>query len=473
MGSLVGIDLGTSACKVTVVRDDLSVVSVRSNPYPIDSPHPGWAEQDQDAWWEITRDTISRGMGAAGVRDDYSTVSFTGQMNGLVLLGSDGRVLRPPIMWCDHRANREVDELEDLIPEYSSIVGFDPFPAFTLPQLLWVKRNEPETFRRCVNILVPKDYLRYRATGTMATDWTDASGTGAFDTNTREWSTLILDRCGVDRGILPNVVAPEHPAGDADALLDHTDSVVGIGDQFAEALAAGVVTAGSMSISLGTSANLLVSVSHPTEGAYCHAPRDQWLKLESVQSGGEAVAWFANTMCGGATAEAVLELAASSPPGASGVRFLPQLFGLRKERKEPIRAAFLGLGINSNLADMARAVVEGVAFELRRRFESGSWNANLDTLTLTGGGTRSELWCSIIGAVFNSQYRVGSRDAAFGAAMVAGLRNKWWLDYSDAPWADSNIVETDPIMANAYIDHFHDYCVKFDRVCEERDGDSE
>ena len=203
MDLLLGVDLGTTACKVTVVASDLAVSSVSSPPYPISAPHREWAEQDPRAWGAAVDTTIQRALDSVGAGlHDHVTLSITGQMHSLVLLDSDGNPARPAILWADRRATAECTMIENKVPNVAAITGNPPLPAFTLPQLLWVRRHEPDVLSRTSHVLLPKDYLRWRYTGRVVTDWTDASGTGMLDSATREWSTTILSALEIDLAAL-------------------------------------------------------------------------------------------------------------------------------------------------------------------------------------------------------------------------------------------------------------------------------
>ena len=259
MDLLVGIDLGTTACKATVVASDLTASTVTSPPYQISAPHRGWAEQDPLVWNTAVDATVERALQSVGAGPrDTLTVSITGQMHSLVLLDAEGKPARPAILWADRRATGECTMIEHHVPDVAAITGNPPLPAFTLPQLLWVRDHEPHVLSRTSNLLLPKDYLRWRYTGRVLTDWTDASGTGMLDSTTRQWSTAILSALDLDPALLPPVVDPVADGGAVERTpnpaLQAGRTAVGVGDQFAEALAAGLTHAGDMAIILGTSA---------------------------------------------------------------------------------------------------------------------------------------------------------------------------------------------------------------------------
>jgi xylulokinase len=358
-------------------------------------------------------------------------------MHSLVLMDGDGNPSRPAILWADRRATAECTMIENRVPNVAAITGNPPLPAFTLPQLLWVRRHEPDILSRTSNVLLPKDYLRWRYTGRVVTDWTDASGTGMLDSATREWSTAILSALEIDPGLLPPVADPIADGGaverSANPALQTARTAVGVGDQFAEALSAGLTHAGDMAIILGTSAVVLGVSDHPVPGSFCHAQPDLWLRLDSLHAGGKSLQWLRDIVAPGESLASFTSGAMSAPPGARDLLFLPFLMGERGARGGGAPGAFLGLTSEHGRDDLVRAVLEGVAFELRRLQQQRGTPLPTDVLTLKGGGAQNELWCQIVSGVFGIPYRTTHRDAAYGAAMTAGVSQGWWPSWQSVP----------------------------------------
>jgi xylulokinase len=447
MDLLLGVDLGTTACKVTVVASDLAASSISSPPYPISTPHRDWAEQDPRAWGEAVDTTVQYALDSVGAGPrDHVTLAITGQMHSLVLMDGDGNPSRPAILWADRRATAECTMIENRVPNVAAITGNPPLPAFTLPQLLWVRRHEPDILSRTSNVLLPKDYLRWRYTGRVVTDWTDASGTGMLDSATREWSTAILSALEIDPGLLPPVADPIADGGaverSANPALQTARTAVGVGDQFAEALSAGLTHAGDMAIILGTSAVVLGVSDHPVPGSFCHAQPDLWLRLDSLHAGGKSLQWLRDIVAPGQSLASFTSGAMSAPPGARDLLFLPFLMGERGARGGGAPGAFLGLTSEHGRDDLVRAVLEGVAFELRRLQQQRGTPLPTDVLTLKGGGAQNELWCQIVSGVFGIPYRTTHRDAAYGAAMTAGVSQGWWPSWQSVPALKDPINES-------------------------------
>jgi xylulokinase len=435
----MGIDLGTSSCKVTMISERHETTSISSKPYGVQTPRPGWSEQDPEMWWQVVVETVGAAQAIVGMSDgDDVVVGFTGQMHSLVLLDAQKQLVRPAILWSDKRSVSQCASLRQRLPEYASISGNEPIPAFTLPQLMWVRDNEPEAFRRARHAVVPKDYVRYRATGELSTDWTDASAMGMLDGRTREWSEEILVASSISRDLLPRVNAPHESVGEVRGLFPsgiNAHAVSGVGDQFAVALSAGVVEPGQLSITLGTSAAILGVSNHLVDGSFCHAPTDRWLRLDSLHSGGMSLTWFQRTFCPQLSFEDMFALAAPVEAGAGGLVFLPFLSGERSSLGSGRPAGFVGLRADHSIGHCVRAILEGITCQLRRM--SAGWDADLagaDTiLKLRGGGARSGLWAQIIASVFNMPTSTSRLDAAFGVAMTAGLADGWWDSYLSAP----------------------------------------
>jgi xylulokinase len=472
MDLLVGIDLGTTACKVTVVADDLTSTTVTSLPYPISSPHRGWAEQDPLAWGEAVDGTVQRALESVGVsRHDRLTVSITGQMHSLVLLDANGHPSRPAILWADRRATAECTMIENRIPDIAGLTGNPPLPAFTLPQLLWVRNHEPDVFSCASTVLLPKDYLRWRYTGRIATDWTDASGTGMLDSTTRDWSEPILSALEIDLDLLPSVADPVADGGVVQTavlpVLAGAKTAVGVGDQFAEALSAGLTRAGDMAIILGTSAVVLGVSDHLVPGSFCHAQSDLWLRLDSLHAGGKSMQWLRDVLAPGESLATFASAAGSAPPGAHNLLFLPFLMGERGARGGGAPGAFIGLTTEHTRGDLIRAVLEGVAFELRRLQQTRGTPLPTDVLTLKGGGAQNELWCRIISGVFGIPYRTTDRDAAYGAALTAGLSRGWWPDWQSVPGLSGLINESGLGDAEVLADRYRRYCTVVEALTQD------
>ena len=381
---VLGIDVGTSALKA-VALDVNGVVRARASvPYETIAPQPGWTEQRPDNWWQACRAAIV-GVGTQIPLGSVIAIGLTGQMHGSVFLDAEREVIRPAIMWNDQRTAAESDEIERVIgiERLIQITGSRSFTGFTAPKLLWLRRNGTIAYKRLHHLLLPKDYLRLMLTGELATDAGDASGTGLFDAGARAWSMEIVDALDLDADMLPRVYEGPEVTGRVVAgvaadlgLPAGVPVVAGGGDQQAGAIGAGAVRPGIAVTSIGTSAEVFAATDafRPDAAgrlhAMCHSAPGMWHSLGVMLSGGGSMSWLADAVApltGESPLAALFALAAGVPPGADGLLFLPYLRGERMPMNDPhARASFVGLTSEHTIAHKARAVMEGVAFNLRQ-----------------------------------------------------------------------------------------------------------
>jgi xylulokinase len=411
--ALVGLDVGTTAVKALVLSPDGEVVGRAEEGYELSIPRPGWAEQDPEDWVRAAETALDR----LEVTD--ATVGFTGQMHGLVALDAERVVLRPAILWNDQRTAAECAEIEERIglARLVELTGNRALPGFTAPKLLWVRRHEPEVYARIAHVLLPKDYVRLRLSGELATDVADASGTLLFDVAARRWSEEVLAALEVPADWLP-------PVGESTA-------VAGAGDQAAGALGVGVHEPGPVSVVIGTSGVVfapLAAYSPDPAGrahVFCHAAPGAWHAMGVMLSAAGSLQWFRNALAPDADYEQLDADAARWGPGAEGVTFLPYLAGERTPHADPgARAAFTGLSLRHDRGALVRAVLEGVAYGLRDSLELlRGLGCATDVGRVSGGGARSGLWLRIVASVLGLplQRTVVEEGAAYGAALLAGV----------------------------------------------------
>jgi xylulokinase len=252
--------------------------------------------------------------------------------------------------------------------------------------------------------------------------------------------------------------------GGASPALQKARTAVGVGDQFAEALSAGLTQAGDMAIILGTSAVVLGVSDHLVPGSFCHAQSDLWLRLDSLHAGGKSLQWLRDLLAPGESLASFTSVAMSAPPGARDLLFLPFLMGERGARGGGAPGAFVGLSTEHGRDDLVRAVLEGVAFELRRLQQKRGTPLPTDVLTLKGGGAQSELWCRIVSGVFGLPYRTTRRDAAYGAAMTAGVSVGWWPSWQSVPALNDPIDESGLADVAILSDRYARYCAVVDAL---------
>ncbi len=450
---VVGVDSSTTATKAVVVDRAGDVVSVGVDEYGYDTPHPGWSQQQPDLWWQATQRAVRSALAAAGVRgDEVGAVGLTGQMHGSVLLDSAGVPVRAALLWNDQRTAAQCDEIRRRVgsDRLVRLTGNDALTGFTAPKLLWVREHEPEVWARVAHVLLPKDYVRYSLTGALATDVADGSGTLLLDVPARRWSAEVLADLDLDPALLPALhEGPDvtgtvtEAAAAATGLAPGTPVVAGGGDQAATAVGVGAVTPQVGALSLGTSGVVFVPTDAPAvqpQGrvhAFCHAVPGTWHVMGVMLSAAGSLRWYRDTLAPGQPFDALVAEAASVPPGADGLRFLPYLTGERTPHADPdARGAFVGLTVRHTRAHLTRAVLEGVAFGLRDGLELmlAAGVPLPHELRVSGGGSKSPLWRQVVAdALGVPLVATGTAEgAAYGAAVLATVAAGWYPQVAQA-----------------------------------------
>lgn len=458
----MGIDVSTTATKAVLVDEAGRVAATGVAGYEFQTPHPLWSEQEPELWWEAARSAIESALTSAGATgEEVVAIGLTGQMHGLVLLDANNQVLRPAILWNDQRTSAECDEIRDRVgrERLIAVTGNDALAGFTAPKILWVRNNEPSLYGRVSQILLPKDYLRFRLTGGHATDKAGAGGTILMDLATRDWSPEILGGLDIDPDLLPST--HEGPdvtgvittaAAAATGLAAGTPVVAGGGDQAANAVGTGAIDEGIFALSLGTSGVVFVATDQPRfepEGrlhAFPHAVPNRWHLMGVMLSAAGSFRWFRDSFAPDRGYDDLTGAAASIGPGAEGLTFLPYLTGERTPHPDPLaRGGFIGLSLRHNLDHLTRAVLEGVAFGLKDGLDlmTKSGARRPEQIRASGGGIRSELWRQILADVLGAEIATVStpEGAAFGAAMLAGVSAGWHADVNAAATAWVTIGE--------------------------------
>jgi xylulokinase len=457
---VLGIDVGTSSCKLTLLDPNGMALSSSSDSYGFATPHPEWAEQDVTLWRRSTSEGIARMLAAAEIGpDDIAAVGMTGQMHSAVLLDERGQVIRPPLLWCDQRPVAEAAEANATFPRLRELTLNPLLPAFTLSKLLWIRQHEPGAFARIRGVCLPKDLLRLWLTGAFATDPSDAAGTALFDAHDWRWSDEIRERFEIPAQWLPEVLPSEAVAGRVHAaaarefgLAENTPVITGAGDQAAQALGLGAVDGRVLALQIGTSGVIVAAAAFPVPGSFCHAVEARWIRLDSLHSAGSSLLWIRDAF-GAADLEVLLDEAADVPAGADGMLYLPFLMGERAGFGSSVPAAFVNLRPGHRRAHFVRAVLEGVTFELRRMFDR--WSLGPDRpaeVRVVGGGARHPLLLRIVADVFGLPVVRLERDSSYGAAVLAGMGLGWWRAAPEA----SDVAATRPMpdglaaMADGY-----------------------
>ncbi len=453
----LGMDVGTGGTRAVIVDAAGKVIaSAASEHTPFRTPHPGWAEQDPEDWWRAAREAIHGALAAAPEPlQPIAAIGLTGQMHGAVLLGENGQVLRPSLIWCDTRTQPECDWLTEKIG-YEKLIELTCNPAlpnFTLTKLLWVKTHEPEIFAKTRHILCPKDYVRYRLTGEFAIDVQEASGTLLLDVTNRRWSREVADAAGIPESWLPKVYeSPEvcarisESAAGLTGLKAGTPVVAGAGDQGAGAVGMGILQPGSVSATIGTSGVVFAATAAPTRDpkgrlhTFCHAVPGLWHVMGVTQSAGLSFRWLKETFFSAnepiQSYDMLTAAAAKIPAGSDGLEWAPYLLGERTPHLDPeVRAAFAGISTTHTSAHFVRAVLEGVAYSLQDTFTLfAELGIPVTAIRLGGGGARGPLWRRIQAGIYGQAVEIltAEEGGAFGSALMAGVGAGHWANLDEA-----------------------------------------
>jgi xylulokinase len=473
---VLGIDVGTGGTRALIMGGDGRVfASATAEHEPFASPKTGWAEQRPEDWWRATGIAIHKALDKGQLRgDQISCVGFSGQMHGAVMLDDAGGVVRPAIIWCDVRTEKQCRDLTKRIGA-ERLIRLTCNPAlanFTITKLLWTRENEPQNWKRVRSVLLPKDYVRFRLTGEKATDVADASGTLLLNVAQRKWSDELLQAAEMDRSLLPALFESPDICGkvsatgaEATGLAVGTPVVAGAGDQAAGAIGMGVVAPGAVSATIGTSGVVFAATDRPAldpKGrlhTFCHGVPGRWHVMGVTQAAGLSLRWFRDCFActekqdGRDPYEQLTAEAATVPPGSDGLLWAPYLMGERTPHLDPTaRGALAGLTASHTRAHVIRAILEGVAFSLKDTFTIfGEMNVPVKSIRLGGGGARSPLWRQIQADVYGQAVEIveAEEGAAFGAAILAGVGARIWPSVDAACESVVRVVERiSPIAGN-------------------------
>jgi xylulokinase len=477
----LGIDIGTGGTRAVIVDEAGKVLSSASSDHEhFRVEHPGWAEQDPEDWWRAAQEAIADAITSGGFTGkDIKAVGLTGQMHGAVMLDAAGEVLRPALIWCDQRTGPQCDWLHEKIGRERLIeLTCNPaLPNFTLTKLLWVKEHQPEIFGHICHVMCPKDYVRYRLTGTFAIDVHEASGTLLLDVTNRKWSSEVASIAGINEEWLPKLyesheVCAQISVGAAvkTGLAVNTPVVAGAGDQGAGAVGMGILKPGAVSATIGTSGVVFAATDKPTKDpqgrlhTFCHAVPGRWHVMGVTQAAGLSLRWFRDTFAASANYHGLVQTAANIPAGSDGLMWAPYLLGERTPHLDSqATAAFVGITTSHTAAHFTRAILEGVAYSLRDTFTLfAELGIPVDGVRLGGGGARSELWRCIQTDVYGypTEVLTAEEGGAYGAALLAGVGVGAWPDADTACEQSLQVAEgfhPDPAAAKTYSEGYQHY----------------
>lgn len=468
MPYMMGLDISTTGAKALIIDEAGAVIAVANAPQPISQPQPLWSEQNPADWWDGIVKSIRQALSDSGLRgEDISAIGLTGQMHGLVLLDAQGEALRPSILWNDQRTQAQCDAMTEIIgaDRLLELTGNPALTGFTAPKILWVRDNEPEVYAKAAQVLLPKDYIRFKLTDAYATDLAGAAGTSLLDVAERAWSADVLAALEIPAEWMPPVhegtqITSTISASGAAAtgLKSGTPVVGGGGDQAAGAIGMGCVSPEIIGVTVGTSGVVfapLSSYAYEPEGrlhAFCHAVPETWHFMGVMLSAAGSLQWYKDCFAPDLDFDQLLAEAGAAPAGSEGLFFLPYLTGERSPHPDPLaRGAFIGMTSRHGRGHMTRAVLEGVAFGLKDSFTLIA-QAGLPEqfeVRVSGGGAKSPVWQQIIADVLGAPLvNINTTEGgAFGAAILASVAAG---AFEDAASACAAMIQTgEPVMVGA------------------------
>ena len=471
----VGVDLGTSAVKLLLMDENGKIKNIVSKEYPLYFPHPGWSEQKPEDWFAQSMEGLKELLEGFD-KDQVKGISFGGQMHGLVALDKEDKVIRPAILWNDGRTAKQTDYLNQVIgkeklSEYTANIAF---AGFTAPKILWMKENEPENFAKIAKIMLPKDYLAYRLSGSFCTEYSDASGMLLLDVEHKCWSAKMLEICGITEAQLPKLYESWEVVGTLKAEIaaelgvsEDVKVIAGAGDNAAAAVGTATVGDGGCNISLGTSGTLFISSKkfgvdkNNALHSFDHADGNYHL-MGCMLSAASCNKWWMDEIIG--TKDYAAEQAQIEKLGENHVYFLPYLMGERSPHNDPnARGTFIGMTMDTTRADMTQAVLEGVAFALRDSLEvAKSLGIHLERTKICGGGAKSPLWKKMIANILNLKVDVieSEEGPAMGGAMLAAVACGEYASVEEIAEKFVKVtgtVEPDPELVAKYEDRYQKF----------------
>ena len=468
MSYVLGIDLGTSAVKVLLVDQKGQVVKESTKEYPLYQDRPGYSEQNPEDWYEQTVEAIQEITSQFEKSNQIEGLSFSGQMHGLVLLDDNNEILRRAILWNDTRTTEQCREIEQTLTREKllTITKNVALEGFTLPKILWVQKYEPEIFKRAATFLLPKDYVRFRLTGKLNMDYSDAAGTLLLDVAKKEWSGEICDVFNINYKMCPPLVESHENVGE---LLPHVAKKLGLNsstsvfaggaDNACGAIGSGILEDGKTLSSIGTS-GVVLSYEKDSDKDFNgkvhyfnHGAENVYYTMGVTLAAGHSLSWFKNVFASTMDMDELVKEVSKSPVGAKGLLFTPYLVGERTPHADAnIRSSFIGVSSTLQLHDFTRAVIEGITFSLNESIhifrEQGKV---INEVVSIGGGAKSPEWLQIQADIFNAKVvKLNSEQGpGMGAAMLAAYGLGWFNSLKECADVFLKVKETyEPIEEN-------------------------
>jgi len=445
MSYVIGVDLGTSAVKTLLMDRNGKIAAEASRNYPLYHDRPSWSEQKPEDWVTATIEAMNEVASAAGIdASAIEGISFSGQMHGLVLLNSQGEVVRPAILWNDTRTTEQCRAIEKVLGDTLLSVTRNPaLEGFTLPKILWVRQHEKELFDQASMFLLPKDYVRYRLTGELHMDYSDAAGTLMLDVANKVWSKEVLAAFDLPESFCPPLIESHGLVGTLlpeiaaqTGLSANTKVFAGGADNACGAIGAGILSEGLTLSSIGTSGVILSYENDKSKDFggkvhfFNHGKENSFYAMGVTLAAGYSLSWFKKTFAPNESFNEMLAGIENVKPGSNGLLFTPYLVGERTPHADPnIRASFIGVDGTHERIHFARAVMEGITFSLNESVDMfRQAGKTVDKVVSIGGGAQNPVWLQMQADIFNSTVvsLENEQGPGLGAAMLAAYGCGWF-----------------------------------------------
>lgn len=443
---LLGIDLGTGSVKAVLLDAAGTVLAEASHPYPVQSPKPGWAETDPEAWWSAVALVVQQVV--ANASHPVEAIGLSGQMHGVVLIDKEGQPLRPAILWADMRSSHVLNVYERLPADLRLRLANPITAGMAGPTLVWLQQEEPDIYAAARWVLQPKDWLRLRLTGEIAAEPSDASGTLLYDVRSDQWASEVMASLQLRVDWLPDLLPSSRIAGYLTTQAAHhlgleagIPVVAGAADTAAAMLGSGLLNPGFVQLTIGSGAQIITPLAQfqADDSLHTHLFRaalpGQWYRLAAIQNAGLALEWVRGIL--GLSWIEVYAAANAVPLGCEGLTFLPYLTGERTPHLDPhARGTWIGLGLHHTRSHLMWAALEGVAFAIKQGLEViKTPDMPVPNLCLAGGGTLEPVWRQLLATVLQVPlYSITIPAAsARGAAILAGLGIGVYSDEQSIP----------------------------------------
>ncbi len=447
---LLGIDIGTSACKVAVFDEDGKVLAQANRPYRVYYPQNGWAEQNPEEWWEAICDAVREALSEESVSaEQIKGIGVDGQSWSAIPVDENGSVLHNTPIWMDTRARHLCEKVKKEIgaDEIFRVAGNDFLPSYVTPKLLWFKEERPEVFQKTHKFLQSNSYIVMKLTGEMSQEYSQCYGIHFFHMEKLSYDMALAEKMGLSPDMMPKLYGCDEIVGSVTeeaakktGLKAGTPVVAGGLDAACGALGAGVYRPGETQEQGGQAGGMSIctdkALSHKALILGTHVVPGLWLLQGGTVGGGGALKWFRQELGGGMSFDELTAEAAEAPPGSDGVLFLPYMAGERSPIWNPdAKGVFYGLSFDKTRGHLIRSVLEGVAFSLEHNLRTAAETGiHVDTLNAMGGASNSVLWTQIKADVTGKTIRVPSSDTAttLGAAILAGVGCGVYGSYGEA-----------------------------------------